>query len=608
MNNKVIQEIARLSKRDAASIQSGMHLYDDLLLDSLDVTELVVFLEKEFHVEVAFNGLETVNDVIEASSGKTRFKSRNELYEQKTLPKWMGSRPPLQPPVGKTLGTAFLLSCQRMKQSLACTDPIETLSYTRLKSVAVGFTLIAKDLPGKEVGVLMAGSSEVYGLIFGLILAGKIPVMLNWSQGPYHIDQVLEQTKIQTILTTAKFIQELPMKLSSQAEEKIVLLNDLRKKLSIALREEGIQLARLSAEALIQHFKLDQMTGDETAVLLFTSGTEKAPKGVPLSHHNLLSNHRSIFEFMALTSTDALLGILPIFHVYGFSLTGIFPLLIGLKVVYQPSPLDFQGSIYWIHQWNVTTVATVPTFLHPLLRAPTAKQLTSLRRYVIGAEKAPPNLVSLIPSGIALIEGYGLTECSPVLSLRHVPNDLGVGKVLSGITCKIVDPETFKPLPTGDTGLICVRGPSVFQGYYNASMNPFVEIEGNRFFNTQDLGYLDPQGYLHLVGRASRTVKIGGEMISLAVIEEGLIQAFKKNHPTLQVAVMGESDAKKGSHLVLFTNCLLTLEEVNHALFAAGLSHLLKITLIEKIDSLPLTAMGKIDYKKIRLKREPLQP
>ena len=260
-----------------------------------------------------------------------------------------------------------------MGQSLASTDPVETLSYARMKTLSVGFVEVMRKFPGQEVGLLVPPSGEMYAVIFSLILAGKTPVLLNWSQGPHWIDQVLEQTGIQVIFTTAAFLQQLPMELSEKAEEKMVLLEEVRAQVSIKQREEGLALSRLPAEALMRHFKLDEMVGDETAVLLFTSGTEKAPKGVPLSHQNLLSNHRAILEFIPFEADDVLLGLLPLFHVYGFSLTGIFPLLIGLKVVYHPSPLDFQGIIKQIPRWKVTTVATVPTFLPSPRKAPGAR-------------------------------------------------------------------------------------------------------------------------------------------------------------------------------------------------------------------------------------------
>lgn len=589
----LLEQISRLSKKPVEEIGMEMHLYDDLLLDSLDVTELVVFLEKEFQQHATFEMLETVEDVLQTARGRPRFKTREQIIQEKTLPSWIKSRPKVQAPVGKTLGEAFLRSCDRMGQALASTDPIETLSYVRLKTLAVGLVEEIQKLPGTEVGLLIPASGEMYAIIFALILAGKIPVVLNWSQGPRWMDEVLEQTDVKVVLTTASFLQHLPMELSLSVEEKIVLLEEMRMQITIEEREKGLELSRYSTEALVQYFKLDQMTGDEIAVLLFTSGTEKAPKGVPLSHRNLLSNHRAVLEVARFTAGDVLLGMLPLFHVYGFSLTGIFPLIIGLRVVYHPSSLDFQGVLKQIPKWQVTTLATVPTFLRALLQMAPPDSLTSIHRFIIGAEKPPADLMKLLPETADVMEGYGLTECSPVLTLK-TSRDQGVGKWVQGIDYQIVDPTTFQP---AKVGLILVRGESVFKGYYRSSIDPFKEIDGKRWFNTQDLGFVDAEGFLHLQGRESRTVKIGGEMISLPVMEDVISQAFKE-----QVAIIGVADEKKGAHLVLFTTKDLLLEDVNHALGKAGLSPLLKIAQIEKIDAFPLSPMGKIDYKKLRLR------
>ena len=595
----LLKEISRLSKKPVSSIRKEMRLYDDLMLDSLDVTELILTIEKEFHHRIFFQMLETVQDVLDAGKGISRFKKKEEILQEKTIPNWLKPRPDVQPPEGKSIGEAFLRSCGRMGSSLACSDFMTTVSYARLKSLAVGLVDIVNQFPGKEVGLLIPSTGEMYPIIFALILAGKIPVMLNWSQGPFLMDQVLQETDVKVIVTTTAFLQHLPMELSEKAEEKMVLLEEISLGVTFKMRQEALELCRLPTEELLHHFKLDELTGKETAVLLFTSGTEKTPKGVPLSHHNLLSNHRAVLDFVKFTSEDVLFGLLPLFHVYGFSMTGIFPLLIGMKAVYHPSPLDFQGALKQIQRWQVTTVATVPTFMRGLLQSAGGEELKSVRRYVIGAEKPPADLMEMIPTNAEVIEGYGLTECSPVLTLRRAKVDLGVGKLLKGIDCLIVDPESYHPVPQGKAGVILVRGPSIFEGYYRSSIDPFKLINGQKWFDTQDLGFLDEKGYLHLQGRRSRTAKIGGEMISLPLLEDVIVKEFRSKYPALQVAIIGQSDPKKGSHLVLVTNSELILEEVNHALNKAGMSPLLKIAVIEKVASLPLTPLGKIDYKKV---------
>ena len=283
------------------TIQKELRLYDDLMLDSLDVTELILTIEKEFHHRILFQMLETVQDVLDAGKGIPRFKKKEEILQGKTIPQWLKPRPEVQPPEGKSIGEAFLRSCDRMGSSLACSDLMTTVSYARLKSLAVGLVDRVKKFPGKEVGLLIPSTGEMYPLIFALILAGKIPVMLNWSQGPFLMDQVLKETAVEVIVTTTAFLQHLPLELSEQAEEKMVLLEEISLGVTFKMRQEALELCRLPTEELLHRFKLGELTGKETAVLLFTSGTEKTPKGVPLSHHNLLSNHRAVLEFVKFT-------------------------------------------------------------------------------------------------------------------------------------------------------------------------------------------------------------------------------------------------------------------------------------------------------------------
>jgi long-chain-fatty-acid--[acyl-carrier-protein] ligase len=279
-------------------------------------------------------------------------------------------------------------------------------------------------------------------------------------------------------------------------------------------------------------------------------------------------------------------------------MTALFPLLIGLRVIFHPSPLDLQGIAHQAGAWEATVIATAPTFLKNFLQVATPEQLSKVRFFVVGAEKTPPDLIPAIEQKApqaSVIEGYGLTECSPVLTLSF--NQQGVGKPLDNVEIKIVDSDTFAPCPSGTSGLILAKGPNVFAGYLDSDMQPFIEIGGEKWFATQDLGFLDPQGVLHLAGRKSRTVKIGGELISLPFIEDLLWKSLK--NPALQIAVVGEDDARKGSHLILYTNQDLALDEVNQILRHSGASPLLKIKEVRRLPSLPLTAMGKIDYKKL---------
>ncbi|MBS0648869.1 MAG: AMP-binding protein [Verrucomicrobia bacterium] len=596
-------EIARLARREASTLDPGMHLYDDLGLDSLDVTEIVVFLQQRFKSSASFGSLERVQDVLEAAEVKRPLPAPKTL-EEKELKKWSQKRLGVKKPEGKTIGEAFLRVCERMGSSLACVDPQEAISYVRLKSLALGLVSRLKKIPGERIGILLPPLGETYAMVLGLFLAQKTVVMLNSTQGPKHLDEVIQSAGLKAILTTSQVMEHLAWDLSDELEDKLILLEKIREELTYEDRLEGLRLARQNTEELLSHLNLNQLTGEETAVILFTSGTEKSPKGVPLSHHNLLSNHRDISEAVLFKEEDVLLGILPAFHVYGFSMTGLFPLLSGLRVIFHPSPLDLQGIARQVHKWGATMIATAPTLLKNFLLTAAPEGLTTVRLWIVGAEKTPADLPPLIErktSQAQLLEGYGLTECSPVLTLHPgVSQHSCVGRPLRHVQILVVDPETKTPVPPENEGLILARGPNVFAGYLQVERQPFVEVKGEKWFVTEDVGYIDQAGTLYLVGRRSRTVKIGGEMISLGFVEDLLVGALGPRFPALQIAIMGEEDARKGTHLILYTNQNLSMEEVNHLLHEGGASNLLKVREVRILPSLPMTALGKIDYKKLK--------
>ena len=277
-------------------------------------------------------------------------------------------------------------------------------------------------------------------------------------------------------------------------------------------------------------FGIDKVKkSDPAVVLLFTSGTESMPKGVPLSQQNILSNLRAALKAVEAFSDDVIYGILPPFHSFGFTVSGILGLLSGVRVFYFPNPTDGTKLARNFARWHVTIMCGAPTFIKGMLKAATAEDIRTMRLCVTGAEKAPPELFKMLADlgkpGI-LMEGYGITECSPVLTMNPPDSDSkGVGKALPGIELCVVHPETEKLLPIGERGLILAKGPNVFNGYLNPGLSsPFATINGERWYKTGDLGYLDDKGFLTLSGRMKRFVKIGGEMVSLASLEEALLE------------------------------------------------------------------------------------
>jgi long-chain-fatty-acid--[acyl-carrier-protein] ligase len=306
-------------------------------------------------------------------------------------------------------------------------------------------------------------------------------------------------------------------------------------------------------------------------------------------------------------SSDVIYGILPPFHSFGFSVAGLFAFVSGTRIAFYPDPTDGFALAEGIHRWKVTVFCSAPSFLKGLFYAAEPEQLMSIRYFVCGAEKAPPELfkkVENLGSHGKLIEGYGITECSPIITISR-PNlpPKGVGRILPNLQIRTIHPETQEPLPEGTEGEICVRGPSVFHGYLDHPRTPFIDLDGQKWYRTGDLGHLESDGSLILSGRLKRFTKLGGEMISLGAVEQALVshflQAKKMTADLPSIAICADERSGKPL-LIVFTTLDIEKEEANRILEQAGFSRLIKISKVEKIDAIPLLGVGKTDYRKLQ--------
>jgi long-chain-fatty-acid--[acyl-carrier-protein] ligase len=346
---------------------------------------------------------------------------------------------------------------------------------------------------------------------------------------------------------------------------------------------------------------------NDTAVVLFTSGSEKAPKAVPLTHRNIMTDVQAGASALAFQRGDILLGFLPPFHSFGLSGNIVLPLTGGVRVVHHADPTDAAGLVRKIAAYKPTLLLTTPTFFSYILNAAAGKpaDLASLRIVVTGAEKCPDALFArakeMTPRAI-LSEGYGITECSPVVSVsRHDNLRPGtIGQPLDGVEVLVVDPDSMQPLPTGERGLLLVHGATIFPGYlHHDGPSPFHERDGKRWYVTGDLARVDADDFIHFAGRLKRFLKAGGEMISLPAIEEPLASAYPPDEKGPQVAVEG-IEAPSGRRIVLFTTADIKLTEANALLTQAGFRGIMRLDEVRRVDVLPVLGTGKIDYKVLR--------
>jgi len=602
----VREELARMRKCKPEEILPAMDLRKELGFDSLEMTEVFFWLDARFGVaDATLTDLSTVGALMQLAHG------RGHAGEMPVTPApraWSaeGRRPALVLPHAATVHDAFLDVCSRMGSSVACADDMAgVLTFSRLKLAALALSRAVYALPGRHVGIMLPASVGATVAFFATLLAGKVPVMVNWTLGARNIRHVIDLSGIKAILTSSAFVENADSVPYDEVEPLLVFLEDIRRtqlgwRVKLAAMVESLR----SPNRLLALRGLDSTAASDTAVILFTSGSESVPKGVPLSHQNILADINAALAAISLNADDVVLSFLPPFHSFGLTATMLMPIVTGLRMACYPNPTEARRIAHATRKWRATIVAGTPAFLKGVFKAARPGQLASVRLFVSGAEKAPEDLFALathMGSGSCLLEGYGITECSPVVSLCR-PNEqpVGVGKPLDGVELLIVAPDSRTPVPNGERGLILVRGANVFAGYLGPNApNPFIEVNGAHWYVTGDLGYIAPDGSLVIAGRLKRFIKIGGEMVSLPALEEALIQKWPQegDAPTLAVAALEVAGGRP--HLAVFTTMSLSVDDVNTALRAAGFSPLVRASSVQTIPALPLLGTGKTDYRSL---------
>lgn len=483
-----------------------------------------------------------------------------------------------------------------------------------IRAVALSLHLRRRLGSGQRVGIMLPASSAACVAWLAVLLAGQTPVMLNWTTGPRNLGHCLRLAGVRHILSARALLDRLEgsglREAAGEAGAAWLPLEDTAASLSPCLRLEAACRALLSLagiEGCAVPRKLSR-----PAAILFTSGSSAAPKGVPLSHDNILANCRDVAAILALDSHDAMLAMLPPFHTLGLTGNIVLPLCFGVPVVFHANPTEGARLDAVCRRWRPTLLVAAPTFLDGMLRQARPGDLASLRVAFVGAEACPQRLYddfARLSGGGLLCEGYGVTECSPVISL-NLPTDARTGTIgqpLPSVRTAIVSVQKPRQrLAAGETGLLLVRGPNVFGGYLGQGSDggpasPFLHLDGEDWYCTGDLVRADSDGHMSFAGRRERFVKLGGEMISLPQMEAVLGRHFMapagQEGPVLAVDALEEEGQ---TVLVLFTTLPLEREEASAVLREEGLSALYMLRRVRRLAALPLLGSGKVDYRSLR--------
>lgn len=610
VRQQVHQHIGELTDQSPDEVEPQQHLMRDLGMDSLDLGELVAWIEETYGTtDLNVEDLQTVHSVALAAVGE--LGETRENVPLRIPEEWLETdRPDLVPPDPElTVQENFLHRADTFAGCIAVADETSgALTWRRLKTGALLLAERFRQRPEQHIGVMLPATVGADVVVLAVLLAGKTPVMINWTLGDANLEHVLELAEIDVIVTSGRFLDRLDQLNFDLLQDKIWTLEDMRRQdFTLTDKLKAALAARRSANSLIRRWRSDTWTTDRPAVILFTSGSEAAPKGVPLTHHNVLSNLAGAMRTIELHGSDVLYGFLPPFHSFGYTVATVLPLTTGLKVAYYPNPTESRKLARGIQAWRPTIVCGTPTFINGIFKAAGDQRLDSLRIILTGAEKAADELFERAAqlSDGHVLEGYGITETGPILTLnRPGESRVGVGKPIANVELAIVDAEDRdRRLETGERGLILAHGPNIFGGYLgNPGRDAFHELDGKTWYVTGDLGSLDEDGNLTISGRLKRFVKIGGEMISLPAMESAISQKHPPVDGEPQFAVSSLDRDGERPLLALFATFETDKDGINGILKEAGFSNLARVNQVIQLEEIPKLGTGKTDYRSLKEK------
>jgi acyl-[acyl-carrier-protein]-phospholipid O-acyltransferase/long-chain-fatty-acid--[acyl-carrier-protein] ligase len=511
----------------------------------------------------------------------------------------------------------FLKRAKQQPLSLAMADSMgKELSFNRLAAASAGLADVLEELlsdgetSASPIGLLLP--SSVGGALANLAvsLLGRVPINLNYTAGAGAIEHAVKKAGIRHILTSRKLLQ----KANLPERPEMLFLEDIAprvSKINVLLNQAlfialptGLAVRRLAKRVL--HVPLS-----DTATVVFSSGSTGVPKGVVLTHANILSNILGISQVFDLGRNDRMLGVLPFFHSFGFTVTLWFPLIKGFSAIYHTNPLEAKIIGELAEKYKATVMLSTPTFLGAYTRKCTPEQFKHLRYVITGAERMRESIAKAFQEkfGVPALEGYGTTELSPVATvnipnvsmgeINQVGNKAGkIGHPIPGVSVKIVDPETFADRPQGESGMLLVKGPNVMKEYLGEPEKT-AQAMHDGWYITCDIAQIDHDGFVQIVDRLSRFSKIGGEMVPHMMLEDKLHQLAQSAESMFAVTAVPEE--KKGEELVvLYTPC--AMDEIYKKLQDSDLPKLWipgRDRFFE-VPALPVLGTGKLDLQLLK--------
>lgn len=489
----------------------------------------------------------------------------------------------------------FVKMAKKNAKKLAVIDKStgKNVAYSRALIGALILSSKFKKYDKGFIGIMIPTSAGAALATVGALMSGRIPVMINYSTGAEaNAKYAQKKCKFRTIITSKALLE----KINCPIIDGMVLIEEIMAGVTTGDKLKAALMTKLPVSLVLR--SIHKGDEDDTAAILFTSGSEKDPKAVQLTHRNIASNIKNFGDYAKITESDLILSNLVFYHVFGLTVNLWVPFYYGMTMVTYANPLDFLTISKIAREEKPTLMVGTPSFFWGYLQKSEPGDFKTVRLMVAGADKCPDALREgyMKKHGVTLLEGYGATETSPVISVNtHEFNRPGsTGKVIPNVEVRIENLETGAKCATGEVGKVLVRGDSVMKGYYDDPGLTEEAISGG-WYNTGDMGFLDEDGYLWHAGRFKRFAKIGGEMVSLVKVENTLEKFLPDG---ISCCVVEISDDKKGSIIVATVT-----SEVNKTEILRKMLNELPIIYLPRqfiiLEELPMMPTGKIDFRKV---------
>jgi len=512
----------------------------------------------------------------------------------------------------RSMGVEFIRCARKNWGDKALSDSLGTnLTYAKtLVAALIMKKRLARIIPKEEQNIACLMPTSVGGALANIALAllGKTSVNLNYTAGSDSMNSAIKQADIRYGITSKKFLKKLG---EVPLPENTIYLEDLMD--SISAKEKTIALIKAKTVPARSLDAWKNFAPDDVLTIIFSSGSTGEPKGVMLSHHNIISNIESVRSVLGITVNDDIASALPFFHSFGFTSTIWFPLISGFSASYHPNPLDASRIAKLVRENKSTMLLSTPTFLNSYMRKASPEDFATLDKVIVGAEKLKPSLAQAFHEkyGGVVLEGYGATELSPLATVS-VPNrrvarvnqigrrDGSVGVAAPGVVIKPVNPDTGEDCGVDEEGLLLIKGPNVMIGYLGKP-ELTAEVIKDGWYNTGDIAKIDRDGFIQITDRLSRFSKVAGEMVPHTGVEEKILTLLETDETV--IAVTGIPDEKKGEQLALiYTDAAGTAESLQALIAGADIPNLWKPAAKNYIhvEEIPVLGTGKMDLKAIK--------